>query len=200
MSPCPVLFVLQSGFAVLQFVPLVLPVKESPLWCNAEKLPLVYSWLQMSKVASSTSRGGKFSEKDHWDIEMNFCQQWTQPFSAAHLALFYQYCTLSVCVHRLGWDMQGMAGEGHGKSIFKYHEYLIIQYERWESFTGCNSQKRAIPWVNWHFWAHLSLAMEKPEVWASLSEPAETVQSDPSSFQIGRITAWFGLQETFKII
>lgn len=52
----------------------------------------------MSKVASSTSRGGKFSEKDHWDIEMNFCQQWTQPFSAAHLALFYQYCTLFVFI------------------------------------------------------------------------------------------------------
>lgn len=152
-----------SGFAVLQFVPLILPVKESPLQCNAKKLPLAYSWLQMSKLASSTSRGGKFSEKKCWDIEMNFCQQWTQPFSVAHLALFHQYCTRSVCVHRLGWDMQAMAGEGHGKSIFKYREYLIIQYERWESFTGCNSQKRAIPWVNWHFWAHLSLAMEKPE-------------------------------------
>lgn len=88
----------QSGFAVLQFVPLVLPVKESPLWCNAEKLPLVYSWLKMSKVASSTSRGGKFSEKDHWHIEMNFCQQWTQPFPAVHLALFYQYCTLFVFI------------------------------------------------------------------------------------------------------
>lgn len=87
------------------------------------------------------------------------------------LLLFYQYCTRSVCVHRLGWHMQALAGERHGKSIFKYREYLIIQSERWESFTGRTSKERAIPWLNWHFWAHLSLAREKPEVWASLSEP-----------------------------
>lgn len=170
-----------SVFAVLQFVPLILSVKECPLQCNDKKSLLVYSCLQMSKLASSTSRDCKFSEKKRWDIEMNFRQQWTQPFSAAHLAPDDRYCTWSVCVHRLGWDMQAMAGEGHGKSIFKYREYLIIQYERWESFTGCNPQKRAIPWVNWHFWAHVSLTMEKPEVWASLSEPA-------------------GVQKQFKVI
>lgn len=52
-----------SGFEVLQFVPLILPVKESPLQCNAKKTPLVYSWLQMSEFASGISRDGKFSVK-----------------------------------------------------------------------------------------------------------------------------------------
>lgn len=72
---------------------------------------------------------------------MSFCQQRTQPFSAAHLApdaavfsLIYTVGLRSSALLRHG----AAAGEGHGKVYF-YMQILLIQYERFSSFTGCNS-------------------------------------------------------------
>lgn len=129
-------------------------------WANLP--PALLGMAHFLKKSAETLKWTSVSDGDSLSLQPTLHQ----------MLLYYQHCTWSVCVHKLGWDMQAMAGEGHGKSISKYLEYFMIQYERWESFTGCNSQKRAIPWVDWHFWAHLNLAMEKLEVWASLSEAA----------------------------
>lgn len=75
-----------SGSAVLQFVPLILPVKESPLQCNAKKPPLFILGCKWANLPPALLGMANFQLKKCWDIEMNFCQQWTYPFSAAHLA------------------------------------------------------------------------------------------------------------------